>query len=371
MRKIVKSVLATLCIGACMGAYALGGGITAKAVYLDYLYYETKVELDAPPACYLHLEEEKIKNMTDWGYYNIDGDDVWYFYGDGSMSGNPEVRFVTEGTDTTVEVNGSYTFAPVEAEEITFSYRIANDGERGVDDIVTLDYIVQILASDGSYPIVNGSDVMDYVIADGNWHTITIDQYTPITNGAGTTYGDVAHLFSGFIFKMGGLEGEVTIADIVITIDGVDHTGIVEDEEESSEEISSEEASSEEVSSEELSSDEVSEITSEEVSSEVIEETSSVEEVVSEESVLEETSSEEVPQTSEAASEQEDVLSGNMMSIPTEEEIDSMIKSAVEEEVRNIIQELLSSCSSSISGGAVVGALTLAGVALLRKKKDD
>lgn len=211
MKKLFKGIATALCIGACAGSFALGD--TAKA--LADLTYTTMEELvDRTPPCALILEEEKIKNMTDWGYYNVDGEDVWYFYGNnnGGVGANPEIRFITEGTQTKTK---PYTFAPITVDRFSFSYRISNDREAYVDDI-TSNYIVQILCSDGTYPII-----VPEIRVDNAWHTITVDANTPIQNGSGNSfYGQISHLFSGFIFKMGGLDGDFMISNIEVVVDG-------------------------------------------------------------------------------------------------------------------------------------------------------
>ncbi len=216
MRKLFKAVAAAVSLVACLGAFALNG--TKASADLNWTTME---ELEGrTPECALFLEEPKIKNMTDFGYYNVDGEDVWYFYGNdmGGEKKNPEIRFVTDGTDTTVKINGSYTFAPMQVDSFSFDYRIDNDTTfKKVDDVGSK-YIVQILASDGTYPII-----LPEINEDGGWHTITVNQYTPIQNKPGaTTYADVDDLFSGFLFKMAGLDGELMIANIQLKSNGAD-----------------------------------------------------------------------------------------------------------------------------------------------------
>ena len=213
MRKLFKAVVAAVSLVACLGAFSLNG--TKASADLSW---GTMEELEGrTPECALFLEEPKIKNMTDFGYYNVDGEDVWYFYGAdmGGSGKNPEIRFVTEGTQT---VTKPYTFAPMQVDGFSFDYRIDNDTTlRQVDD-VGAKYIVQILASDGTYPII-----LPEINEDGGWHTITVNQYTPIHNIHGaTTYADVDDLFSGFLFKMGGLDGELMIANIQLKSNGAD-----------------------------------------------------------------------------------------------------------------------------------------------------
>ncbi|MBR1974370.1 MAG: hypothetical protein IKA20_00800 [Clostridia bacterium] len=217
MKKILTGILATLCVGALVGGAMLANNVNASAATNLPIAKEDIFELDAPPACRLTLEETKVKGIKagNWGYYNAEGDDVWYFSHDGTpTSNNPEIRFVTDGTQTTSK---PYTYAPIEVESFSFDYRIANDGEADVADLENTHYIVQILASDGTYPII-----LPFIQDDGEWHTITVNQTTPITNGGGNRvqYRDVDHLFAGFLFKMGGLDGEFMIRNINLVVVG-------------------------------------------------------------------------------------------------------------------------------------------------------
>lgn len=213
MKKILKGLVTFVAFAACFGAFAFGGATKASAD----LYYDSKVELEGrTPECALVLEEAKIKNMTDWGYYNVDGEDVWYFSGDdvGGEGKNPEIRFVTDGTQTKTK---PYTYAPMQVDRFSFSYRIDNkSNHKGVDDLDT-QYIVQILCSDGSYPII-----LPEINADGGWHTIYVDEFTRVSNAfvVASTYGGVDDLFCGFLFKMAGLDGELMISNIEIVSNG-------------------------------------------------------------------------------------------------------------------------------------------------------
>ena len=171
-----------------------------------------KTPIATLPESTIALEEAKIKNMHEWGYYNTEGKDVWYFYGDGTAAKNPEIRFVTPGTNTTTKVDGKYTYAPKTIEGFSFKYKLTNTDEKGVADLPSSNYIVQMLASDGKYPIFTPE-----IIADGEWHTVTITADSVCTNGAAGTLGEMKDLFSGIVFKMGGFNGELMIADIVVT----------------------------------------------------------------------------------------------------------------------------------------------------------
>lgn len=216
MKKLFKTLAMAVVLGTCVGSFALGGATKASAD----LTWDTMVELEnRMPECGLFLETAKIKNMTDWGYYNVDGEDVWYFKGDnvGGQGKNPEIRFVTEGTDTSVKINGSYTFDPYTVESFSFMYRIENNSQYTKVDDIANQYIVQVLASDGSYPIIKPQ-----VTANGDWHLIEVNKYTPVENAknGATTYEGINYLFSGFIFKMAGLDGELMISNIEVVLRG-------------------------------------------------------------------------------------------------------------------------------------------------------
>ena len=211
MRKLLKTITMAVCLCACAGSFALGATTKASAE----LYYETMDPLiGRTPECALVLEEAKIKNMTDWGYYNVDGeDDVWYFMGNGTATANPEIRFITDGTQT---VTKPYTLEPIYVESFSFMYRIENSASGNVEDTNTK-YIVQILASDGSYPIIRPT-----ITENGDWNTVEVNQFTPVSNSlnGATTYAGVADMFCGFLFKMGNLNGELMISNIEIVTRG-------------------------------------------------------------------------------------------------------------------------------------------------------
>ena len=124
MKKLFKTITTAVCLCACAGSFALGATTKASAE----LYWGDAIQLiDRTPECALFLEEAKIKNMSDWGYYSIATDfDVWYFRGDnkGGEKSNPEIRFITEGTQTKTK---PYTYAPMTVDSFSFDYCIEND----------------------------------------------------------------------------------------------------------------------------------------------------------------------------------------------------------------------------------------------------
>ena len=340
MRKLFKAVIAAVSLVACLGAFALNA-TTASAD----LHWTTMEELEGrTPECALFLEEPKIKNMTEFGYYNVDGEDVWYFYGDGMQTANPEIRFVTEGTDTTKKINGSYTFAPMQVDSFSFDYRIENDtSEKHVAD-TDAKYIVQILASDSTYPII-----IPDINEDGGWHTIYVDQWTPVSNAAGNTYKSIDHLFSGFLFKMAGLDGELMIANIQLKSNGADVPVLnpYEEPEEPLDSVepelpeTSEEPEWEESASESLWEDDEEEPTSEQP----------------EESDVQEPASDNVTTDEEE---------------PTSEQPQASAEPEQNEEGGFIdgVKEKLG-CSATMGGSAVMLALAGAGIVMaIRKKKE-
>ena len=202
--------------GMIVKAGGLKGELAIANVTVEETVVDTKIPLESAPESPLALDEAKNKGMTAYGFYNVDGKDVWYFTSDGTKPDgkNPEIRFVTEGTET---VNKPYTFAPVAMDSFSFSYKLTNTAEEGVADLPANNYIVQVLASDGSYPIFTPE-----IIADGEWHTLDFDLNSVCTwanstiDPANATFDESNELFSGFIFKMGGLKGEFMISDVYI-----------------------------------------------------------------------------------------------------------------------------------------------------------
>ena len=335
MKKLFKAVVAAVSLVACLGAFALNG--TKASADLNWTTME-KLE-GRTPECALFLEEPKIKNMTDFGYYNVDGEDVWYFYGDnmGGEKKNPEIRFVTDGTDTTKKINGSYTFAPMQVDSFSFDYRIDNDTTFKQVDDVSSKYIMQILASDGTYPIIRPE-----INEDGGWHTITVNQFTPVVNSGNgaTTYEGIDHLFSGVIFKMAGLDGELMIANIHLKSNGAD-VPVLNPYEEPEEPLDSVEPELPETSEEpESSNDSYLESEWEEPASESLWQDD------------EEEPTSEQPQASEESEVDEQ---------PTENEEGGFVNDA---------KEMLG-CSSTMGGTSVLFALAGAGVMMaIRKKKE-
>lgn len=151
------------------------------------------------PENHLHIETGKVKKMTYGGLYNVDNKDAYYFYNE-KVAGNAETRFVTFGTDTTKTIYNTYVFAPQRVRSFSFAYKIVNSCTDGVADKPAVPYITQILGSDGSYDVLEFNPTLN-----GEWgnysYTLTDAQIEK---------------FAGFIVKMGGLNGEMLIANIEV-----------------------------------------------------------------------------------------------------------------------------------------------------------
>ncbi len=151
------------------------------------------------PENHLHIETGKVKEMTYGGLYNVDNKDAYYFYNE-KVAGNAETRFVTFGTDTTKTIYNTYVFAPQRVRSFSFAYKIVNSCTDGVADKPAVPYITQILGSDGSYDVLEFNPTLN-----GEWgnysYTLTDAQIEK---------------FAGFIVKMGGLNGEMLIANIEV-----------------------------------------------------------------------------------------------------------------------------------------------------------
>ena len=150
------------------------------------------------------MEEAKIKKIDSWSK----SEDGVYTFVDATADGNPEIRFVTENTDTTQKDpdTGLYYFDPKTIVSFSFDIAITNDAPANVADIEAA-YIVQTLNSDGTYSIY-----VPEITANGEYQTITLTAETVFSDGK--TLADVSSLFSGFIFKAGNINGSFSIKNI-------------------------------------------------------------------------------------------------------------------------------------------------------------
>ena len=151
------------------------------------------------PENHLHLETDKVKQMTFGGWYDVDGKVSYYFHNE-EVKGNAETRFVTFGTDTTKKVHKTYVFDILRVRSFSFEYKIINSCTDGVKDKPAVPYITQILGSDGSYDVLEFNPTLN-----GEWGSYS---YT-LTDAQ-------IEKFAGFIVKMGGLNGEMLIANIEV-----------------------------------------------------------------------------------------------------------------------------------------------------------
>ena len=176
-------------------------------------------KVDTPIDCAMPLEEGKVKNMTSWGYYDSDSDgvgDVWAFTGDGTATAQPEIRFSTPGTNT-VPSSASRVYSPISVESISFDYNVTNTGTE-LAEASTTSYLLQILgALEGTGSLNAYYYHVPEIVADGEWHTLTITLDTPFEGSkeglaTATTFDDISDIVCCLIFKIGqDFNGEVLI----------------------------------------------------------------------------------------------------------------------------------------------------------------
>lgn len=146
----------------------------------------------------LHLETSKVKSFSDFHFETMEGPSgdtitTYYFAAGSGAKANPEVRFITDGTNTS---SSPKVFAAVDTTEVHFWYKLANDSEKSLGD-PNKPYMIQILDSDGGYNAVNWDP-----INDGEWH---VTKFTT----------DTKHdKFCGFVIKAGDINGSLVVADI-------------------------------------------------------------------------------------------------------------------------------------------------------------
>ena len=147
----------------------------------------------------LHLETSKVKSFSDFHFETMEGpsgDTITTYYfaaGSGAKAANPEVRFITDGTNTS---SSPKVFAAVDTTEVHFWYKLSNASELNIDG-VGAPYLIQFLDSDGGYNAVNWEPVND-----GQWH---VTKFTT----------DTKHdKFCGFVLKAGDINGSLVVADI-------------------------------------------------------------------------------------------------------------------------------------------------------------
>ena len=156
-------------------------------------------ETATEPDGILKIEDGKTKGMTFAGLYNVDGKVSYYFHNE-TVKENAETRFVTEGTNTK-PAKGDRTYGYYNAYKVSFEYKILNTDETIITgDDANAPYFAQILTKLGGYIPLTFAPT-----ADGAWHTQTF-----------TFTEEQSAVFSGLILKMGGLNGEMLVANIVV-----------------------------------------------------------------------------------------------------------------------------------------------------------
>ena len=191
----------------CCFNFKMGKDFNGEVLFRNFNLYnevETAIESAMP------LEAGKVKNITDWGYFDTDADgvaDVWGFVGNGTATAQPEIRFSTPGTDTTPG-SSARVYKPISLKSFTIEYNIINSGSELAESSTT-QYLLQILAA---YEGTASANAYYYwipeIVADGNWHTLTVTLDTPFTGSkdgmpTATTMADIKDLVCCFNFKMG------------------------------------------------------------------------------------------------------------------------------------------------------------------------
>ena len=188
----MKNLKKVFC-GVAILSLAAGAGIIALSQGQSEYVKASATVTDVEPVSELHIDQTKIKNVsltyeTMAGHY---GNTVtaYVLSAAGNTAGNPEVRFVTEGTEGSTKV--AYSKA---VERVHFWYKLTNSSEKNAAD-VSAPYLMQVLDSQGTYPIRDWTPVND-----GQWHEQTMD-----------VGSDFYNRFAGFIIKAGDLNGTITV----------------------------------------------------------------------------------------------------------------------------------------------------------------
>ena len=186
--------------GIALAILAMGAGVAAishvqesKAAFAEVVSTE--------PVSVLHLDQTKIKGYDENHYETMTGHTgseitAYVFSADGDCAVNPEIRFVTEGTEGSTKV--AYGSAVTTAR---FWYKLTNTSEKNVAD-GDFPYLLQVLDSEGTYPLINWQPVVD-----GEWHSWCME--------VPETYQS---RFAGFVVKMGDINGSLVVADIELNV---------------------------------------------------------------------------------------------------------------------------------------------------------
>ncbi|MBQ8394186.1 MAG: hypothetical protein IJX49_01260, partial [Clostridia bacterium] len=230
-KKLLTLALVALFVGAGagVGAVATYNGTDARvamAAIADMTKVTTAID------CAMPLEEGKVKQITDWGYYDSDADgvgDVWAFKGDGTATAQPEIRFSTPGTDTT-PANSSRVYKPMAVNSISVEYNITNSGT-ALAESSTTKYLLQILgALEGTGSANQYYYHIPEIIDDGEWHTLTIDLNSAFTGGSNenlpmniSSFDDINELVCCWNLKLGqDFNGEVMLRNFTVVEAGAE-----------------------------------------------------------------------------------------------------------------------------------------------------
>lgn len=206
----MKTFKKVLC-GIALAGLAMGAGAVALS-HVSAAKMASAEVVTTEPVSELHLDQTKIKGYPRHNYQTMQGHagteiTAYVFEGDGDVSPNPEIRFVTEGTEGSTKV--AYASAVTTAR---FWYKLTNTSEKNVDD-GDFPYLLQVLDSQGDYPLINWQPVVD-----GEWHSWCLE--------VPETYQT---RFAGFLVKMGDINGQLVIADIELNVTAeANHIGYFE-----------------------------------------------------------------------------------------------------------------------------------------------
>ena len=200
----MKTFKKVIC-GIALASLAMGAGVAAMSHFSSSKLARADV-VETEPVSELHLDQTKIKGFERHNYQTMQGHTgseitAYVFEADGDKNKNPEIRFVTEGTEGGTKVAYGSTVTTVR-----FWYKLTNSSEKNADDVAA-PYLLQVLDSQGDYPIINWQPV-----TDGLWHSWCMQVPTDYN---GVNYQD---RFAGFLVKMGDLNGQLVVADIELNV---------------------------------------------------------------------------------------------------------------------------------------------------------
>ena len=194
-------------VGIIIKAGNIDGELMVKDVDVEYTFWVGENATN-PTDGILHFEGGKTKGYDNKDSANGDPDCVrkivnregnvvtgYYFTENGDATDNCELRFVTAGSQTKSK---PYTLVAHSIRKITFWYKMINTAPKGVKDKPEVNYITQVIAADGTYPIYTWEPIVD-----GQWHEYVME----------IAEADVDKV-AGIVVKMGGMNGELIIAGV-------------------------------------------------------------------------------------------------------------------------------------------------------------